>query len=70
MDETDTEPAFIIAGCKAPDQLQSQIMKYATIVQRLVCRMAREIHHSLVRLGGAGGRTIQRQQIFPERKPH
>jgi hypothetical protein len=46
LDDIDTELAFLLACCNSAEQLDRLIVKHATIVQRLVCRMAREGHQT------------------------
>lgn len=77
MDEIDEELIFILACCETAEQVDRQIIKHATIVQRLVCRAARECHQTEegVRALYASFADMTVEQLrdvrqFPARKPH
>ena len=50
MDEAEAAPAEILADCASDDDLQRYIMKHATLVQRLACRMVRGRDHAEERI--------------------
>jgi hypothetical protein len=50
MDDTDAVLAAILAQCASDDELLRHIMHHATIVQRLVCRMVRNLDHAEARI--------------------
>lgn len=77
MDEIDAELAFILAYCKSAEQLDREIAKHATLVQRLVCRVAREDHQTeedvrklYASFGDMAVEQLKDQRDFPARKPH
>lgn len=46
MDEPDDAIAKILSGCRDEKELPRLILKHATIVQYLVCRMASDVNQS------------------------
>jgi len=77
MDELESELAFILAYCKTSEQVNQQIVKYALIIQRLVCRAARENNQTEegVRTLYASFADMAVEQLkdprhFSGRKPH
>jgi hypothetical protein len=77
MDDLEAELAFILAYCKNPDQVNQQIIKYARIVQRLVCRMAKENHQTEESIkslyssfADMAAEQLKDERQFPAKKPH
>jgi hypothetical protein len=77
MDESESELAFILAYCKNSEQLNQQIVKYALIVQRLVCRSAKENNQTeegvrtlYASFADMAIEQLKDQRQFPARKPH
>jgi hypothetical protein len=50
MDDTDAAFAAILAECASDDDLLRHIMKHATIVQRLACRMVKNLDRAEARI--------------------
>jgi hypothetical protein len=46
MDDAETTTACILSDCASTDDLKHYLMKHATIVQQLVCRLGKEINQS------------------------
>lgn len=46
MDEADVVLAWMLAKCKSPDELERRVKAHATIVQHLVCCLARQVDQS------------------------
>ncbi len=77
MDEIDEELGFILAYCKTADQVNRQIVKHATIVQRLVCRVAWESHQTedgvrslYASFADMAVEQLKDERQFPAKKPH
>lgn len=77
MDEIDAELAFILAYCTNAEQLNRQILRHATIVQKLVCRVAQEdnqtedgIRKLYASFADMAVEQLKDQRQFPAGKPH
>jgi hypothetical protein len=77
MDDLEAELAFILAYCKNQEQVNQQLIRYARIVQRLVCRAAKDNNQTEegVRKLYASFADMTIEQLkdereFPAAKPH
>jgi hypothetical protein len=77
MDETDAALACILADCDNLEDMKRQIMKYAIIVQRLVCCMVKDLDQPEARIrslysdwADIAVEEFGDRRSFPGRKPH
>jgi hypothetical protein len=77
MDEIDEELAAILCACRDGKEVTRLIMRHATIVQYLVCRLAKDAPQSETGIrtlyASWADLTVERfndRRSFPARKPH
>jgi hypothetical protein len=77
MDDTDAAVACILADCESAEDIKHQAIKYATIVQRLVCCLVRDLHRPEARIrtlyadwAEMAVEEVADPRAFPVRKPH
>jgi hypothetical protein len=77
MDHTDAAVAYILADCATDDNPERQIMKHATIIQRLVCHLVKDLDHAEAHIGELYSdlahlavEHIGDSRVFPGRKLH